>query len=191
MPISATTPAAPAPGAAQPSSLIAGVYLVPMKTFGDSRGFFYESYRKSWIPGAREMVQGNCSFSKAGVLRGLHYHLKQADLWGVPVGAVRAVLYDCRASSPTRGASQIVEMGEDNRVSLYIPKGVAHGFRALRESYMTYLVDELYDNSDELGILWNDPALGIDWGSGPEPILSDRDKANPRLADIPADRHAP
>jgi dTDP-4-dehydrorhamnose 3,5-epimerase len=188
MPTSQPT-AAPSP--AQPSTLIAGVYTVAMKTFGDGRGFFYESYRKSWIPGAREMVQGNCSFSQPGVLRGLHYHLKQADLWGVPVGAVRAVLYDCRASSPTRGASQVVEMGEDNRVSLYIPKGVAHGFRALRASYMTYLVDEMYDNSDELGILWNDPALGVDWGSGPEPILSDRDRANPRLADIPPDRRAP
>jgi dTDP-4-dehydrorhamnose 3,5-epimerase len=111
------------------------------------------------------MVQGNCSFSTAGVLRGLHYHLKQADLWNVPIGQVRAVLYDFRQSSPTRGAAEIVELGEANRVALYIPKGVAHGFLALRESYMTYLVDEYYDNSDELGILWNDPALGVDWGA--------------------------
>jgi dTDP-4-dehydrorhamnose 3,5-epimerase len=186
-----TTPSPPAQGPAQPSTAIAGVYTVAMKTFGDSRGFFFESYRNSWIPGAREMVQGNCSFSQAGVLRGLHYHLKQADLWSVPVGAVRAVLYDFRTGSPTRGASQVVEMGEDNRVALYIPKGVAHGFRALRESYMTYLVDELYDNSDELGILWNDPALGVDWGTGPEPVLSDRDQGNPRIADIPVGRRPP
>src|SRR5262245_32714908 len=165
----ANPPATPA----QPSALIDGVYTVAMKTFGDSRGFFYESYRKTWIPGAREMVQGNCSFSNAGVLRGLHYHLKQVDLWSVPVGAVRAVLYDFRKSSRTRGASQIVEMGEHSRVSLYIPRGVAHGFLALKDSYMTYLVDEMYDNSDELGILWNDPALGVDWGAGPNPSLSD------------------
>jgi dTDP-4-dehydrorhamnose 3,5-epimerase len=186
-----TTPSPPGQGPAQLSTAIAGVYTVAMKTFGDSRGFFFESYRNTWIPGAREMVQGNCSFSQAGVLRGLHYHMKQADLWSVPVGAVRAVLYDFRTGSPTRGASQVVEMGEDNRVALYIPKGVAHGFRALRESYMTYLVDELYDNSDELGILWNDPALGVDWGTGPAPVLSDRDQGNPRIADIPVGRRPP
>jgi dTDP-4-dehydrorhamnose 3,5-epimerase len=188
-----TTPSTPSPSGspAQPSTLIAGVYTVDMKVFGDTRGFFFETYRKSWIPGGREMVQGNCSFSSAGVLRGLHYHLKQADLWSVPMGAVRAVLYDFRSNSPTRGASQIVEMGQDNRVSLYIPKGVAHGFLALKDSYMTYLVDELYDNSDELGILWNDPALGVEWGAGPSPSLSDRDRGNPKIADIPVGRRPP
>lgn len=180
---------ASAPGPAQASSLIDGVYTIPLKVFGDTRGYFFETFRRSWIPEAREMVQGNCSFSSAGVLRGLHYHLKQADLWNVPVGLVRAVLYDFRPRSATRGASQIVEMGETNRVALYIPKGVAHGFLALRDSYMTYLVDEYYDNSDELGIFWNDPALGVDWGATVEPSLSDRDLKNPKLADIPADRH--
>jgi dTDP-4-dehydrorhamnose 3,5-epimerase len=186
-----SSPPPPSGNAAQPSALIAGVYTVAMKVFGDTRGFFFETYRNSWVPGAREMVQGNCSFSSAGVLRGLHYHLKQADLWSVPVGAVRAVLYDFRTSSPTRGASQIVEMGQDNRVALYIPKGVAHGFLALKDSYMTYLVDELYDNSDELGILWNDPALGVEWGAGPNPSLSDRDRGNPKIADIPVGRRPP
>lgn len=176
---------------AQPSELIRGVYTIPLKVFGDTRGFFFETFRRTWIPEAREMVQGNCSFSSAGVLRGLHYHLKQADLWNVPVGQVRAVLYDFRQSSPTRGASQIVEMGEANRVALYIPKGVAHGFLALRESFMTYLVDEFYDNSDELGILWNDPALKVDWGATGEPSLSDRDQQNLRIADIPVDRRPP
>ncbi|MEO8214024.1 MAG: dTDP-4-dehydrorhamnose 3,5-epimerase, partial [Myxococcales bacterium] len=100
----------------------------------------------------------------------------------------RAVLYDFRQESPTRGASEVVDMGEANRVALYIPKGVAHGFLALRESYMTYLVDEFYDNSDELGILWNDPALKVDWGASSEPSLSDRDRQNPRIADITPDR---
>jgi dTDP-4-dehydrorhamnose 3,5-epimerase len=173
-------------GPARPSSLIEGVFTITLKSFADDRGYFFETFRKGWLPEAREMVQGNCSFSRAGVLRGLHYHLKQADLWNVPVGAVRAVLYDLRSSSPTRGAAQIVEMGEANRVALYIPKGVAHGFLALRDAMMTYLVDEYYDNTDERGVLWNDPALGIDWGVR-EPILSARDAANPRLADIPPD----
>jgi dTDP-4-dehydrorhamnose 3,5-epimerase len=174
-------------GSSTPTTSIDGVIIVPFKSFGDDRGYFFESYRRSWIPGAREMVQGNCSFSKKGVLRGLHYHRKQADLWAVPSGAVRAALYDFRASSPTFGVALTLEMGERNPVGLYIPKGVAHGFYALQDSFMTYLVDEFYDNSDELGILWNDPALGLAWGAQ-DPILSKRDQDNPALAAIPADR---
>jgi dTDP-4-dehydrorhamnose 3,5-epimerase len=169
------------------SATIDGVTIVPFKSFGDDRGYFFESYRRNWVPGAREMVQGNCSFSKKGVLRGLHYHRKQADFWGVPSGLVRAALYDFRADSPTFGRSQVLEMGQKNPVGLYIPKGVAHGFYAIEDSFMTYLVDEYYDNSDELGILWNDPALGLDWGAQ-NPILSKRDQENPPLAAIPADR---
>jgi len=165
---------------------IDGVHTVLFKSFGDDRGYFFESYRRTWVPGAREMVQGNCSFSKKGVLRGLHYHRKQADFWAVPSGLVRAALYDFRADSPTFGLSQILEMGQKNPIGLYIPKGVAHGFYAIEDSFMTYLVDEYYDNSDELGILWSDPALGIDWGAR-DPILSKRDLENPPLAAIPAD----
>jgi dTDP-4-dehydrorhamnose 3,5-epimerase len=77
-------------------------------------------------------------------------------------------------------------MGRENPVGLYIPKGIAHGFLALEDSFMTYLVDEYYDNSDELGIRWNDPALGVDWGVA-DPILSKRDQANPLIASIPPD----
>jgi len=177
---------ATAVNASQPSDLIDGAYLVTFRSFSDPRGYFFESFRRSWIPGVRDMVQGNCSFSKAGVLRGLHYHLKQADFWTVPSGHVRAVLYDLRTTSPTRGASLTVEMGREHPVGLYIPKGVAHGFLALEDSFMTYLVDEYYDNSDELGILWNDPALGVDWGAV-DPVLSKRDQDNPLIAAIPAE----
>src|SRR6476469_903226 len=95
----------------EPSSRIHGVHVVRFKKFGDGRGYFYESYRRSLIPGVREMIQGNTSFSRAGVLRGMHYHLKQADLWSVPVGRVRAALFDFRPSSPTFRASQMLEMG--------------------------------------------------------------------------------
>ncbi|HET6279382.1 MAG TPA: dTDP-4-dehydrorhamnose 3,5-epimerase family protein [Polyangia bacterium] len=174
------------PSAAVPSELIDGVYQVPFKSFGDDRGYFFESYRRSWIPGVREMIQGNCSFSRAGVLRGLHYHMKQADLWAVPTGLVRAALFDFRTSSPTRGRTQVLEMGDGKAIGLYIPKGVAHGFYALRDSFMTYLVDEYYDNTDELGILWSDPELQLNWGAD-SPIVSPRDAKNPRLSDIPAD----
>src|SRR3954467_13782082 len=145
------------------TSTIDGVRIVPFKSFGDDRGYFFESYRRTWIPEARDMIQGNCSFSKKGVLRGLHYHLKQADFWAVPSGLVRAALYDFREWSPTYKTSQTLLMGQKHPVGLYIPKGVAHGFHALEDSFMTYLVDEYYDNSDELGILWSDPAMGLDW----------------------------
>jgi dTDP-4-dehydrorhamnose 3,5-epimerase len=167
------------------SEAIRGVHVVQLRQFEDNRGHFFETFRRGWIPGAGEMVQGNCSFSKAGVLRGLHYHMKQADLWVVPSGRVRAVLFDMRRGSPTRGRGQVFEMGESNLIGVYVPKGVAHGFYALTDSLMTYLVDQLYDNSDELGVRWNDPALGIDWQVR-APILSDRDQKNPLLAEIPA-----
>jgi len=171
---------------ARESKLLAGVHVVPLRSFADDRGYFFESFRKSWVPGAREMVQGNVSFSKKGVLRGLHYHLKQADFWVVPQGLARAGLYDMRASSPTRGKSETIELGQGNAFGLYIPKGVAHGFCALTDVMMTYLVDEYYDNSDERGVRWNDPALQIDWGMT-EVIVSDRDRQNPPLAEISAD----
>jgi dTDP-4-dehydrorhamnose 3,5-epimerase len=173
-----------------PSRRIEGVYTVSFKSFGDDRGYFFESYRASWIPGAREMIQANCSFSKAGVLRGLHYHLKQADFWAVPVGKVRAALFDFRPSSATYRATEVLEIGDENPIGLYIPKGVAHGFYAVKDSYMTYLVDEYYDNSDELGILWNDPELGLDWGAT-APNLSRRDLENPPASAIPVDRRPP
>ena len=168
------------------TTILAGVHVVPFRSFGDDRGYFFESYRRSWIPEAREMIQGNCSFSKSGVLRGLHYHRKQADFWAVPNGRVRAALYDFRADSPSFGKSLTLELGQGNPVGLYIPKGVAHGFYAIEDSFMTYLVDEYYDNSDELGILWNDPALGLD-GGAQDPILSKRDQQNLPLAAIPAE----
>src|SRR5215831_9735814 len=171
---------------ARESKLIAGVHVVPLRSFADDRGYFFESFRKSWVPGAREMVQGNVSVSKKGVLRGLHYHLKQADFWVVPQGLARAGLYDMRASSPTRGRSETIELGQGNAFGLYIPPGVAHGFCAHTDIMMTYLVDEYYDNTDERGIRWNAPALGIDWGMT-EVIVSDRDRQNPPLAEISAD----
>jgi|HubBroStandDraft_2_1064218.scaffolds.fasta_scaffold147349_2 dTDP-4-dehydrorhamnose 3,5-epimerase len=175
-----------APSPALESKVIGGVFTVPLRAFADDRGYFFESFRRSWVPGSRDMVQGNVSFSKAGVLRGLHYHLKQADFWLVPSGLVRAALYDMRASSPTRGRSEVKELGDGHPFGLYIPKGVAHGFCALVDSMMTYLVDEYYDNSDERGVQWDDPALGIDWGVS-KANLSERDRQNPPLSAIPVE----
>lgn len=172
---------------ARESEQIRGVYIVPLRAATDERGYFFESFRRSWLPpGVPEMVQGNVSFSKAGVLRGMHYHLRQADFWLVPTGHVRAALVDLRSTSPTRGASQVLELGEEHPLGIYIPPGVAHGHYSVSASLMTYLVDEYYDNSDERGIRWDDPALGIDWGAR-NPILSARDRDNPLLAQIPAE----
>jgi len=168
------------------SERIRGVYVVPLRAFADSRGYFFESFRQAWLPGIPAMVQGNVSFSKAGVLRGMHYHLHQADFWLAPSGHVRAALYDLRTSSPTRGTSHLLELGEAHPFGVYIPAGVAHGFYTVSPSLMTYLVDQYYDSSDEQGVRWDDPALGLAWGVR-DPIVSARDEGNPRLADIPAE----
>jgi len=163
---------------------IRGVYIVWPKNHSDSRGWFAETWRRAWIPGAPEMLQTNRSDSRAGVLRGLHYHLKQTDFWYVTRGSAIAGLYDFRSASPTRGGRLLVPMGEDNQVGLYIPPGVAHGFSAHTDLTLTYLVDQYHDGSDEFGIRWNDPDVGLDWPAK-KPILSERDEKLPLLAAIP------
>jgi len=160
---------------------ISGVYLVRLKEHGDDRGRFVETFRRTWIPGAREMLQANRSDSRAGTLRGMHYHLFQADYWNLVSGRAVAGLYDFRASSPTTGASATIELADD--IGLYIPAGVAHGFFAVTDATMTYLVDQVYDGTDELGFRYDDPALQIDWPSG-EPIVSNRDQTAPMLAQV-------
>ena len=169
------------------SSAIAGVYIVEPQIHGDQRGLFIETYRREWFPNGREMIQGNRSNKQAGALVGLHYHLHQADYWYVPAGHARAVLHDLRAGGPTDGATEVVDLSGENHLGLYIPPGVAHGFAAHTDVVMTYLVDGYYNPADELGVAWNDPAIGADWGVT-DPILSARDQANPRRADLPVDR---
>ncbi len=168
----------------QESQTIAGVQLVQLKAFSDQRGRFRELFRKEWFP-QRDwgQLQSNCSQSSGGVLRGLHYHFKQVDYWVALAGKLRAGLLDLRRSSPTFGAWQTVEMGEENDVGLYIPIGVAHGFAALTPATLLYFVDHYYDGADEYGVLWNDPAVGLAWGVD-DPILSERDKNNPLMAEI-------
>lgn len=158
--------------------MIDGVRLIPLKRHDDERGYFFESFRQAWMPGP--MVQGNVSFSKAGVLRGMHYHMHQADFWVVLSGHLRAAVYDLRRRSSTFGRAQTFELN-DRSDGLYIPAGVAHGFYAMTGSRMTYMVDQPYDASDEHGVLWSD--LGIVWGID-TPVLSKRDRENPRLAEI-------
>jgi dTDP-4-dehydrorhamnose 3,5-epimerase len=166
------------------SGTIVGVLIVTPTVHGDDRGWFSETYRRSWFPGGREMVQANRSDKVAGSLVGLHYHLHQADYWYVPRGRARVVLHDLREGSPTEGATLTMEIGDENQQGVYIPPGVAHGFAAATDLTITYLVDQYYSPEDELGVAWNDPEIGADWGAA-EPLLSPRDQANPRRADLP------
>ena len=169
------------------SQTISGVYVAQMRAFGDSRGSFRETFRKEWFPQRSwETFQTNCSHSSAGVLRGLHYHFHQVDYWYVPKGTIRAALFDMRPNSPTYMATQTVEMGEANDVGLFIPIGVAHGFATLTDATLMYIVDNYYDSSDEFGVAWNDPALGIDWGLD-DPIVSGRDQQNLVYSEISAE----
>jgi dTDP-4-dehydrorhamnose 3,5-epimerase len=169
------------------SNAIAGVYVVEPDVYRDERGFFVETYRRAWVPDGREMVQANRADRRAGSLVGLHYHLHQADYWYVPMGRARVVLHDLRRGSRTDGATLALDLGagagEREHGGVYIPPGVAHGFAALTDVTITYLVDGYYDPNDELGVAWDDPAIGADWGVE-RPVLSERDGANPRRTDI-------
>ena len=100
---------------------------------------------------------------------------------------IRVGLVDLRPSSPAYLRGTTLEIGDSNRVGLFVPSGVAHGFYALTDATLTYLVNNYYDGTDELGVAWDDPALGVDWNAD-APMLSARDLKNPPLADIPAER---
>lgn len=168
---------------------IDGVLLVRLVGRGDERGRFMETFRQEWFPGAPAMVQGNRSDSKRGTLRGLHYHLRQADYWYVPFGTILVALHDLRTSSASHGRSLAFEIGPDvdNEIGVYIPRGVAHGFQAVTDATLTYLVDNYYDPNDENGLAWDDPDAAIPWPID-NPLLSDRDKVNPKRSDIPPER---
>ncbi len=174
------------------SAHIAGIYEVEPDIHGDARGYFVETYRREWFPEGREMVQGNRGDRQQGSVVGLHYHLHQADYWYVPYGRARVVLHDLRAGSATDGATLVLDLGQrsdgttDHR-GVFIPPGIAHGFAALTDLTITYLVDSYYNPADELGVAWDDPDIGADWGLA-EPILSARDQKNPRRADLDAGR---
>jgi dTDP-4-dehydrorhamnose 3,5-epimerase len=167
------------------SSVIAGVHVVVPDRFGDDRGTFVETYRRSWFAEGREMLQANRADRVAGCLVGLHYHLHQADYWYVPFGVARVVLHDLRRGGPSDGATVALDLSGENHLGVFIPPGVAHGFAALTDMTITYLVDGYYNPADELGVAWDDPAVAADWGVT-EPVLSARDRANPRRADLPA-----
>jgi dTDP-4-dehydrorhamnose 3,5-epimerase len=169
------------------SDRISGVHVVEPTIHTDERGLFVETYRREWFPNGREMIQANRADRQAGSIVGLHYHLRQSDYWYVPIGTARVVLHDLRDGGPTAGANLTVDLSGENHVGVFIPPGVAHGFAALTDIVITYLVDGYYDPADELGVAWDDPAVDADWGVT-DPILSARDRENPSRAALPADQ---
>lgn len=159
---------------------IDGVRIVKLRKFRDERGWFCELRRESWyaeLSGGRASCQTNMSFSKAGVIRGLHWHKRgQDDLFFCPVGHARVVLFDRREGSRTEGVAWSVEIDQDNCLAVYIPGQVAHGFEALTDLVFCYHVTEEYDpaDPDEQNLAWDDPRVVHLW-STTTPTLSARD----------------
>ena len=188
--------------ARQPSTL-PGVRYGAIARHGDDRGAFRELWRASAFPALTpsdtgapagsepRFVQSNLSSSAAGVLRGLHYHRRQLDYWTVATGRAFVALVDVRPLVAGSGPSVVEtrELAADDWV--VIPAGVAHGFLALEPLELVYLVTNEFDGTDELGFAWDDPAVGVPWPrvgatSDGRPILSERDRSNPSLADLVA-----
>jgi len=169
------------------SDAIEGVHIVEPDIHGDQRGLFIETYRREWFPNGREMVQANRANRQAGALVGLHYHLHQADYWYVPFGTAMVVLHDLREGGPSDGATLSLELTGENHRGVFIPPGVAHGFAAVTDMVITYLVDGYYNPQDELSVAWDDPDVAADWGIT-DPVLSERDQSNPRRSDLPEGR---
>jgi len=171
---------------------IEGAFLVPLTPHADERGFLVEVFRHEWLGEVggmvAGMVQANLSRSRAGVLRGLHFHLRQSDYWCVLAGRAFVGLFDLRAGSPTEGRKAELSLdAEAERTALYLPPGVAHGFYAETEVLLQYLVDAYYTGEDELGLAWDDPGVGIAWPVS-EPILAERDRHNPGLREAMVDQ---
>ena len=177
---------------------IEGVIIVDVKSYGDRRGYFMETYKKSdFVAGGIdcEFVQDNQSSSTRGVLRGLHFQIKhpQAKLVRVVSGAVFDVCVDLREGSPTWGKWEGTVLSAENRRQLFIPRGFAHGFLVLSDdAEFCYKCDDVYHPNDEGGLMWNDPSIDIKWPAllgddvfdADEVILSDKDLRHPLLKDL-------
>lgn len=168
------------------------VLLLEPQVFGDHRGFFMETFRQSLfdelLPGIR-FVQDNHSLSSQGILRGLHYQLNQPQgkLVRVIQGEIYDVAVDLRRSSATFGRSVGVVLSAENKRQLWVPPGFAHGFYVISETAeMVYKCSDYYAPDDEHSLLWNDPALAIEWPlMAGEPVLSDKDRNGRLLKDVP------
>ncbi len=168
---------------------IPGVWVIEPKVFADSRGYFMESFKQNEFEkhiGKVDFIQDNESKSSYGVLRGLHYQkgeFSQAKLVRVIKGKVLDVAVDIRKSSPTFGQFVAVELSEENKKQLFIPRGFAHGFVVLSdEAIFTYKVDNVYAPQADAGIIYNDPKIGVNWMiDSKDVLLSEKDTKHPTL----------
>jgi dTDP-4-dehydrorhamnose 3,5-epimerase len=166
-----------------------GVVLLEPEAHGDSRGFMVETYRRDlWsdLGIDVEFVQHNHSRSSRGTLRGLHFQTEpgQAKLVRCPRGKIFDVAVDLRTGSATYGQWEGYELDDEAHHQLFVPAGFGHGFAVLsEEADVTYLLSSTYDPATESGIAWNDPDVGVEWPVD-EPLLSERDKSAPRLAEV-------
>jgi dTDP-4-dehydrorhamnose 3,5-epimerase len=158
---------------------IKGVWIIEPKVFDDARGYFFEAWKKDEFEahvGKVDFIQDNESKSSYGVLRGLHYQrgeYSQAKLVRVIKGRVIDVAVDIHKSSPTFGKHVSVELSEDNKRQLFIPRGFAHGFLVLsKEAIFTYKVDNIYNKESEVGIRWDDKDVNINWPIDPKDVLT-------------------
>jgi dTDP-4-dehydrorhamnose 3,5-epimerase len=163
---------------------IEGLVEIVPSIFNDDRGWFYEFFNKDTFEKAgitTHFVQENTSFSKKGVIRGLHFQQRpheQGKLVTVLSGCVMDVVVDMRKGSKTFGKVYYCKLDGTKRNLLMVPEGFAHGFAALEESYFYYKCTNLYHKSSESGIVWNDPALKIEWPFE-NPIISEKDRQLP------------
>lgn len=169
---------------ATPTPTLPDVLVVEPQVFGDARGFFMETYHAEKFASLSlptQWVQDNHSRSAKGILRGLHYQLQQTQgkLVRCVAGAIFDVAVDLRRSSPTFGQWAGVTLSAENKAMLWVPEGFAHGFLSLEDgTEVTYKCTDLYLPAAERSVLWNDPAIGIDWPDlGVAPLLSAKDAA--------------
>lgn len=169
---------------------IPSVLIIEPRVFGDTRGFFFESFNQRAFNLATGLdvnfVQDNHSRSSKGVLRGLHYQIQQPQgkLVRVVRGSVFDVTVDLRKSSPTFGQWAGVELTEDNHRQLWVPPGFAHGFYVLSDSAdFLYKTTDYYAPEFECSLIWNDSTVGIEWPLNTQPIISAKDAQGKKLAD--------
>ncbi|HKG38351.1 MAG TPA: dTDP-4-dehydrorhamnose 3,5-epimerase [Conexibacter sp.] len=172
------------------STTLAGVKLIEPAVHGDHRGFFAETFRQdAWTDAgiAVSFVQDNHSRSRLGTLRGMHFQTSpgQAKLVRCARGSIFDVLVDLRRGSPTFGRWEGFVLDDESMRQLFVPIGFAHGFCVTSEvADVVYKCSSYYDGATESGIAYDDPAIGIEWPIGIEPIVSERDAHAPRLADV-------
>jgi dTDP-4-dehydrorhamnose 3,5-epimerase len=168
---------------------IAGLVELQPSVFKDDRGYFFETFRQEWfsvINPSVKFVQENQSKSKRGVVRGLHFQkppYAQAKLVRVITGKVLDVVVDLRRDSATFGKSYSLVLDAEKQNQLFVPEGFAHGLAVLEDAIFFYKCSHVYHKESESGILWNDPALGIDWPFT-DPVLSAKDKELPLLSEL-------